>query len=476
MAICRPSNRHNMGIGEMHEEMSLDSYLKSQEQRYLDLYFRLLRQPSVSAQRLGVEECARLLCDTMGELKINGEVLPTTGLPVVYGELQVHPAAPTLLIYGHYDVQPPEPYEAWVSPPFEPTVRDGRVYARGSADNKGQLLPHLFAVDALRAIGALPRLNYKFLFDGEEEMGSPSLPAFVQANRERLKADQLYCSDGPYDPSGRPTILFGVRGLLYLELECEWANRDLHSGQFGNVVPNPAWTLVKLLATMKDARGHVTIPGFYDEVVPPTPHERQLLAALPFSEKDFTASLGLPPEVGLEAQDHFEALMFRPTLNIAGFKSGYLGEGTKTVLPSKAVVKIDIRLVESQDPDRMYHRIAEYVARHAPHVKVRQVGGAVPPARSSSETPAAQAIIRAVRDTWKAEPVITPSAGGTLPMYPFTKILGLPMVFVPYANPDETNHAPNENMSLEAFWRGIRTSAAVFTELSALDRSAFVAR
>ncbi len=454
----------------MDREESLDRYLKSQEQRYLDLYFRLLRQPSVSAQRLGVEECARLLCDVMGELGLHGEVLPTAGLPVVYGELTIDPAAPTLLVYGHYDVQPPEPYEAWVSPPFEPTVRNGRVYARGSADNKGQLLPQLFAVEALRVIGALPRLNYKFLFDGEEEMGSPSLPAFVAANRERLKADQLYCSDGAYDPSGRPLIEFGVRGLLYIELECEWANRDLHSGQFGNVVPNPAWTLVQLLATMKDTQGHVTIPGFYDEVVPPTPYERQLMAVLPFTREEFTASLALPLEVGLEAQKHFEGLMFQPTLNIAGFRSGYLGEGTKTVLPGKALVKIDVRLVEGQDPDVMYRRIVEYVAERAPRVEVRKVGGAVPPARSSSETPAAQAIVRAVRETWKAEPLIRPSSGGTLPMYPFTKTLGLPVVFVPYGNPDETNHAPNENMSLEAFWRGIRTSAAVFNELASVER------
>jgi acetylornithine deacetylase/succinyl-diaminopimelate desuccinylase-like protein len=451
----------------------VSSYLKAHEDFYLDIFFRLLRQPSVSAQRLGVVECAALLRDSMEMLGVEAEVLSTAGLPIVYGQLEVDPGAPTVLLYGHYDVQPPEPYEAWISPPFEPTVRDGRVFARGSADNKGQLLSHLFAIHAMREIGRLPKLNYKFLFDGEEEMGSPSLPAFVESNRERFRADLLFGADGHHDASGRPSVVFGVRGLLYVELECEWANKDLHSGQYGNVVPNPAWTLVQLLAGMKDVDGRVTIPGYYDDVIPPTPHEQELLSRIPHDPEAYERDLGLEPGIALSADRHFEGLAFLPTLNIAGFKSGYLGEGVKTVLPSRATVKIDMRLVKNQDPEDIYSKFASYVAEHAPHVKVRRVGGAVPPARSSAETAASQAIIRSVREVWGSEPVVVPSLGGTLPLYPFTDTLAMPMVWVPYGNPDETNHSPNENMSLAAFWRGIATSAAVFEALAELKRGEF---
>jgi acetylornithine deacetylase/succinyl-diaminopimelate desuccinylase-like protein len=317
----------------------------------------------------------------------------------------------------------------------------------------------------MRALGITPRLNLKFFFDGEEEMGSPSLPAFVEANRERLKADLLYGADGHHDLSGRPSVVFGVRGLVYIELECEWANRDLHSGQYGNVVPNPAWTLVQLLAQMKDARGRVTVPGFYDAVVPPTDYERRLMAQLPHDPAGFAREQGLAPELGLPAEKHFEGLMFQPTMNIAGFRSGYLGEGVKTVLPSRATVKMDMRLVKNQDPEEIFERVKAFVAEKAPQVKVRKVGGAVPPSRSSAETPVSQAIIRTVREVWGAEPVVVPSLGGTLPLYSFTDTLRMPMVWVPYGNPDETNHSPNENMTLEAFWRGIITSGVVFQTL-----------
>jgi len=446
------------------------NYIESQQQRYLGLLFRWLRQPSICAEGVGLAEGAPLVCDIMGELGIQGRIFATAGQPFVYAEVQTDPSAHTVLIYGHYDVQPAAPLEAWLSPPFEPTIRDGRVYARGSADNKGQILAQFLAVHALREIGALPRLNYKFIVDGEEEIGSPSLPGFVAAHRDLLRADLLFGSDAAYDVSGRPAVKFGARGMVRFELECEWANRDLHSGLFGGVVPNPAWTLMQLLVSMKDAEGRITIPGFYDDVVPPTPDERELMAALPHDPVAYTLSLGLPPEAGMSASDHFERLTMQPTLNIAGFSSGYTGPGIKGVIPSKAIAKVDIRLVLDQDPEDICAKFTEYVFERAPRVKVRQIGGAVPPIRSPSGTPVARAVIRAVRDSWHAEPVVSPGGGGTLPLYPFIKTLKMPYVWVPYGNPDEANHAPNENMLLEAFWRGIRCSATIFAELAKLDR------
>lgn len=249
---------------------------------YLDTLFRLLRQPSISTQGIGVDECADLVASILEENGITSRIMPTAGLPVVYGERVVAEDANTILIYGHYDVQPPEPFEEWDSPPFEPTIRDGRIYARGTGDNKGQFVAHILALKLLDDLGIAPRLNVKFLLEGEEESSSPNLPPFVEQNRDLLKADLLYAADGPMHPSNRPIVFFGMRGNLKMELVATGANRDLHSGNFGGPAPNPVWKLVDLLSTMRFPDGRVAIEGFYDQVVPPTEYERELLASVPF--------------------------------------------------------------------------------------------------------------------------------------------------------------------------------------------------
>ncbi|MCL4424947.1 MAG: M20/M25/M40 family metallo-hydrolase [Firmicutes bacterium] len=442
-------------------------YISSQREDYLTILFRLVRQPSISSQRIGVEECALLLRDIMEEQGIRTEIIPTAGLPIVYGEVRTDPALPTILFYGHYDVQPPEPLELWDSPPFEPTIRGGRIFGRGVADNKGQLLAHVLAAGAfLKTSGQLP-VNAKFLFEGEEESSSLHLAAFVQENRERLAADVVYTSDGPMHDSGRPLVFFGARGLLYVELTATGAKHDLHSGNKGGIAPNPAWELVNLLSTMRDRDGNVTIDGFYDDVRPPTNYERQLLAALPLDEEEIKRDLGISQLPGPGDISFYERLMFRPTLNIAGFASGYGGAGSKTIIPARGVVKMDMRLVADQDPDDIYEKFVRHVKRQAPGIEVRRLGR-TPPSKTSPELPVSRLVVAAVGEARGETPVVAPTLGGTLPDYVFTKILGLPSVGVPYANPDERNHAPNENLVLENFYAGIRTSAFALERMQAL--------
>jgi acetylornithine deacetylase/succinyl-diaminopimelate desuccinylase-like protein len=385
---------------------------------------------------------------------------------MVLGGRADHPGAPTVLLYGHYDVQPPDPLEEWLSPPFEPTVRDGRLYARGAGDNKGQHFAQLLALESLLACrGALP-CNVKVLLEGEEEIGSPQMPAFAREHRDALAADLVITSDGPVDESGRSRILFGVRGVLSFEVRARGANRDLHSGNWGGVAPNPLWTLVHLLATMKDERGEITIEGFYDNVLPLTPLEREALDRLPVDVEAVKRSLDLrefdrPPERGF-----FERLSAWPTLTINGLHGGYGGPGSKTVLPHEAFAKCDIRLVEAQTADEIFARVEEHVRRHAPGVTVvRQ--GSMDPSKTPLDSPFAGPIRRGIVAAQGEEPLLVPALGGSLPDYVFTKILGIPAFGVPYANADEANHAPNENLEIERFFMGIKTGAAMLACLGA---------
>lgn len=432
---------------------------------HLEMLFRLLRQPSISARDEGVRECAELVREIVEKCGIAASVLPTDGQPVVHGELRgADDAEVTVLFYGHYDVQPPEPLEEWLSPPFEPTVRDGRIYARGAGDNKGQFLAHALAVRAFVETEGLLPVNVKLILEGEEESGSPSLERFVEANRDLLEADLVYIADGGYDDSGRPVVCLGVRGMLVVELEAHGAKTDLHSGNRGNVVPNPAWQLVDLLHTMRSPDGRVLIDRFYDDVREPIDAELEYASKLPYDPDAFAASLGLTRAPVTSASEYGRRLMFQPTLNIAGFTSGYGGKGIKTIVPSRAVLKMDMRLVVDQDPDTIFERFCAHVRNHAPDVQVRYLG-AMKPSRIPPELPAVQTIIDAVRAARSQEPVVLPSLGGSLPNYVWTETLGVPAVLVPYANPDENNHAPNENLEIEAFFQGIRTTAVVIDAL-----------
>lgn len=442
-------------------------YIDEQRQHSLDRLMAYVRMPSISAHGAGIDAVAQHIAGVLTDIGLNTEILPTAGWPMVFGTSAVVPGAPTVLLYGHYDVQPPEPLEAWTSPPFEPEVRAGRVYGRGVADNKGQHLAQILALESLLACrGELP-CTVKVLLEGEEEIGSPRMATFARDHGERLSADLVITSDGPVHESGRSCIIFGVRGVLSFELRAQGAKRDLHSGNWGGIAPNPLWTLVHLLATMKDAHGHVTIDGFYDGVLPMSELERAALEAVPNDAEGIRASLGIERFDEPADRDLGERLTAWPTFTINGLHGGYGGPGSKTVLPHEAVAKCDMRLVEAQSSDDIFAKVRAHVRRHAPRVEV-VYQGSMEPSKTPLDSPFAEPIRRGVRAAQDEDPLFLPALGGSLPDYVFTKILNIPAFVVPYANADESNHAPNENLEVERFIAGIKTGAAMLTYIGTM--------
>jgi acetylornithine deacetylase/succinyl-diaminopimelate desuccinylase-like protein len=451
-------------------------YIDDHRNEALDALARLVRQPSISAQDAGVKECARLLAQIMHDLWIPSRVIDTPTQPVVYGEILRDPAAFTLLCYGHYDVQPPEPLDRWRTPPFEPTVRDGRLYGRGTGDNKGQLLCHVLAAHAwVRGVGASP-INLKFVFEGEEESGSRGLRPFVQEHRALLASDLVYISDGGLHPSGAPTISLGNRGILGLTLLAQGADRDTHSGNGGGVVPNPVWMLVRVLSSMVDPAGRVLIEGFYDDVRPVGPAEERLLAQMDFDPAAFAATMGLPA-LEVDGPTYWRRIMLEPCVNISGIASGYVGPGSKTIIPSAAECRMDIRLVVDQKTQDILEKVQAHVARVDPRVRVLARGfGAMEASRTSPDHPAVGVVARAIRACRGVDPLIVLSSGGSLPSAVWPEVLGVDHITVPYANADENNHAPDENLSLDRFYDGIHTSAQVFQALADADARGGVPR
>jgi acetylornithine deacetylase/succinyl-diaminopimelate desuccinylase-like protein len=428
-----------------------------------------VRVPSVSATGQGMPEAAGHARDLVAAAGLEASIAATAGWPLVLGHRAGPPGAPTVLVYGHYDVQPPDPLEGWASPPFEPEVRDGRLYGRGGADNKGQHLAQLLAVESLLATrGELP-CTVKVLLDGEEEVGSPHLAGFADANRDLLAADLVVWSDGPVDPGGGWRLVFGVRGIASFELRATGANRPLHSGNWGGVVPNPLWTLVHLLATMRDAKGRITVEGFDDQVEPLGQAERAALDRLPVDVEAVKAELGLQELDDPVERGFAERLAAWPTLTINGLHGGYGGQGTQTILPSVAVAKCDARLVHAQRAADVYDKLEAHVRRHAPGVElVRQ--GSMEPSRTPMGSPFTAPIREGMAAAQGADPLLVPTLGGSLPLHVFTGVLGLPTFGVPLGNPDQANHAPNENFDLERFHTGIKTAAAVLAKLGLLER------
>lgn len=441
------------------------AHIDGQRDAYVARLLDYVRHPSISAHDVGIGEVAAILVDMLNGLGLQARAVPSEGHPMVVARWDGAPGKPTVLLYGHYDVQPPDPLELWTSPPFEPQIRDGRVYARGVADNKGQHLAQILALEAhLKVHGTLP-CNVVVLLEGEEEVGSPHIAGFVEANRELLRADLAVTADGAMHPSGRPTLKFGSRGVVAFELRVRHARRDVHSGNFGGVVPNPIWTLVHLLATMKNARGEITIDGFHDDIVPPSNAERAAVADLPLDLDGFMASLDLARLDAPKDRPFFDRLSFHPTLTINGLHGGYAGPGTKTVLPHAAFAKCDIRLVADQRPDDIIAKVAAHVARHAPEVELVAEDAGMFPSKTPLTAPLATPIRRAIETGHGAEPLLYPVGFGSLPGYAFTGILGVPAFVVNYANADSANHAPDENLALDCFHKGIRTGAAMLHEL-----------
>ncbi|MCL6554523.1 MAG: M20/M25/M40 family metallo-hydrolase, partial [Firmicutes bacterium] len=423
-----------------------------------------------------IEECTALLAGVLRDAGIAASVVPTATRPVVLGEVRRDPAAYTLLCYGHYDVQPPEPLELWESPPFEPTVRDGRLYGRGTGDNKGQLVAHVLAARAWLEAGGGPPVNLKFVFEGEEESGSPGLAEFVHAHRERLAADLVYISDGGLHPSGAPVISLGNRGILGITLLARGADRDNHSGNKGGVAPNPVWMLVHLLSTMVDPSGRVLIEGFYDRVRPIGPVEERLLAQMDFDPVEFGRTMGLE-RVPMDGPTYWRRIMLEPYVNINGFISGYVGPGSKTIIPSTAECRMDIRLVVDQTTQDILEKVKRHVAKVDPRVQVVPRGfGVMEPSRTAPDHPAVGVIARAIKAVRGVEPYINLCAGGSLPNAVWPRILGADHIGVPYANADENNHSPNENLSLERFYDGIHVSAQVYAALAEADARGEVPR
>ena len=458
--------------------MNVIDFININRERYLDELKALLAIPSISAlpQHAGdVRRCAEWCADEMRRIGLqNVRLIDTPGNPVTYGDWLGAEGAPTILFYGHYDVQPVDPLELWESPPFDATIRDGEIYARGSADDKGQVFMHFKAVEAhLKQNGRLP-LNIKFILEGEEEVGSAHLDDFVRAHRSELAADVVVISDSPMFARGVPSICYGLRGLVYCQIDLRGSSTDLHSGSFGGAVANPAMVLSQLLAQMKDRSGRVRIPGFYDDVVLLQEEERKAWAALPFNEKQYKKAFGIPKVYGETGYTTLERTWARPTFEVNGLLSGFTGEGAKTVLPALSMAKVSMRLVPNQDPDRIAALFETYVQGVAPktvQVKVTRMHGGKP-WMTSYDNPFVQAAGRAIERGFGQKPVFT-REGGSIPVVStFQEELGLPSVLFGVGLPDENAHAPNEKLDVSNFQNGIIASAMLYEEIATIGVAA----
>ena len=452
---------------------ALEAWFATNDQRIHDDLFDFLRIPSVSARsehRPDMQRAAAWLHAKLQSAGFSAQVLPTPGHPIVLGEWRKAPAgAPTVLVYGHYDVQPPEPLELWTTPAFEPTVRDGNIYARGSVDDKGQLWLHVAALEAHLAVrGALP-VNVIVLAEGEEEVGSDHLAPFIEEHRKRLACDAVVISDSTMFAPGVPSILSSLRGLAYFQIDVTGPNSDLHSGMYGGAVVNPAMALARILATFHDADGRVAIPGFYDAVRPFPEAVRAAMRELPFDEADFRTQLAVEALGGEPGYSTLEKLWTRPTCEVNGLLSGYTGEGAKTVLPGVAMAKVSCRLVPEQDPARITELMEAHVRSVTPDgvtVRVSMLHGGHP-WRADLDGPLFDAAKRALAAAFGREPVIT-GEGGSIPVVSdFERILGAPVLLIGFGLPGENAHAPNEWISQENFRRGMRAVAALWDELAA---------
>ncbi len=451
---------------------ALTTYLEQHENEFLDHLKSALRIPSISAQpqyKDEVKRCAEHVAQHLRNIGLShAEVVKSPGHPVVYAEWLGAPGAPTMLLYGHYDVQPPEPLELWTTKPFEPTVRDGKLYARGACDDKGQIYMHFSAMAAHFAVNGKLPLNVKLVIEGEEEAGSESLEWFLTTWKDRLKADVIVVSDTGMLGPDQPALCYALRGLLYTQIEVTGPTRDLHSGEFGGAVVNPANALAQIIAGLKDADGRVTVPGFYDRVRELTAAQRQAMAELPFDEAGFIRESGAPIAFGEKGYTTIERISSRPTLDVNGMWSGYIGEGSKTVLPSFAAAKVSMRLVPDQDPEALFPAYEAHVRALAPAgvtLKVINHHGAVP-FITEPEHPMMQAAVRALARSWTKKPALFREGGSIPVMATFQKVLGLPSILMGFGLHDDQVHAPNEKFSLTSFHGGTKSCAYLYEELA----------
>ena len=440
----------------------IKEYVRANQQRLLDELFDLLRFPSVSADPKYKEEVRKTADYVAQKLRQAGadqvEVCSTAGHPIVYGEKITDPSRPTVLVYGHYDVQPPDPLELWETPPFEPVIRDGRIFARGACDDKGQFYMHVKAFELMQQTSGLPT-NIKFMIEGEEEVGSEHLAAFVKANKERLKADVVLISDTALISLETPSLETGLRGLSYLEVEVTGPNRDLHSGVYGGAVANPATILARMIASLHDEQNRITIPGFYDDVAELSASEREALNRAPFDADAYKEDLGIGELWGEEGYTTIERTGIRPTLEVNGIWGGYIGEGAKTVLPSKAYAKISMRLVPNQQSDVITRLFIEHFERIAPpyvRVKVTPHHGGEPVV-TPTDSIAYLAAEKAMTEAFGKIPIPT-RGGGSIPIVAlFEKELQLKAVLMGFGLDSDNLHSPNEKYDVANYLKGIET-------------------
>lgn len=444
------------------DKVKVQNYIDQNKERFLSELFDLLRIPSISAQseyKPQMVKCAEWLAASLVKAGADrADVLPTEGNPVVFAEKIIDPAAKTVLVYGHYDVMPVDPIDEWRTTPFEPEVKDGRIYGRGADDDKGQLFMHAKAFESMCATDNLP-CNVKFLLEGEEEIGSPSLYKFCEDNKELLKADIILVSDTSMISMQTPSITTGLRGLTYMQVEVTGPNKDLHSGLFGGAVANPANVLTRLVASLVDENGHVTIPGFYDDVLELTKEEREAFNKAPFNLDNYKKALDIDDVEGEAGFTTMERTGIRPSLDVNGIWGGYTEEGTKTIIPSKASAKISMRLV----PNQNFEKIAELFEKHfraiAPKsvkVDVKFLHGGMPYVAPTS-MPAYQAAEQAIEETFGKKPLPFYS-GGSIPIISgFERILGIKSLLIGFGLAEDAIHSPNESYGLNQFYKGIET-------------------
>jgi acetylornithine deacetylase/succinyl-diaminopimelate desuccinylase-like protein len=448
-----------------------DAFVRANETRLLEELKDFIRIPSISTapeHKDDVRRAAQFVADSLKTVGLeNVEIIETAGHPLVYADWLHAPGKPTVLCYGHYDVQPADPLELWVSPPFEPTLRDGNIYARGAVDDKGQMYMHIKAVEALRAVNGTLPINLKFLIEGEEEVGGAAVAKYVLENKEKLKADVALVSDTALYAPGMPTLCIGLRGLVYMEVEAIGPARDLHSGLYGGAAPNAVYGLIELLARAKDADGRIQVPGIYDDVLEPAAAEIASWKSLPFSETDFLEKeVGATQLTGEPGRMVLERVWSRPTLEVHGIGGGFTGAGAKTVIPAKATAKVSIRLVPDQDPDKVVASFQAWVAANTPKgiqtkVKVLSAG---PGLVVNPDHPGIAVAARAFEDVMGQATVFIRS-GGSIPIVgDFAKNLGIPTILMGFGLPDDGLHSPNEKYKLENYYLGIMTVAHFLEE------------
>ena len=457
----------------------VQAYIQDNRERFLEELFILLRIPSVSADpeyRDDVRRCAGQVAEYLVKAGLEqAEIVPTEGHPIVYAEKIIDPNLPTVLIYGHYDVQPPDPLDLWHTEPFDPVIKktekhpEGAIFARGSADDKGQFFMHVKAVEAMLATDSLP-CNVKFMIEGEEEVGSENLGTFLRKHSDRLTADVILISDTSIIANDTPSITTGLRGLSYVEVKVKSANRDIHSGVYGGAVANPINVLAEMIAGMMDENHHITIPGFYDDVETLSGEEREQLNKAPFDLEEYRREIGIPAVRGEAGYTTLERTSIRPTLDVNGIWGGYIGKGAKTVLPAEANAKISMRLVPNQDPDRITELFADYFKSAAPESVTVEVnphhGGQ--PSVTPTDTLEYRAAHLAMRDTFGKDP-IPKREGGSIPIVAlFEEILGLKSVLMGFGLDSDGLHSPNEHYGVFNYFKGIETIPHYFKHYAAL--------